>query len=209
MKLLGMLFICLLAVVDLRAQDGSANHAPPGLVILKLKWSRELRTPRFWDPSSSYDASTGGSGDLFSRRDRPGMTAPDSPFPPGGRLPYIYEYSAKIRNDGEKQIKGIIWEYVLNEPGSKQELGRHKFFSFEKVGANKSATLHGRSPVSPSKIVSAAGLEKDTRSPYDERVEIMCVSYADGTLWMHPSAKEPECAGLKDREKMKQKMRRR
>lgn len=202
MKLLGVLFICLLAVVDLRAQDGSANHAPPGLVILKLKWSREVQAPRFGD-RSLYDASTGATGDLFSTRDRPGMIAL------GGRLPYIYSYSAKIRNDSEKQIKGIIWEYVLNEPGGKQELGRHKFFSFEKVGANKSATLHGRSPVSPSKIVSAAGLEKDQRSPYDERVEIMCVSYADGTLWIHPSAKAFECAGLRDREKLKRMMRRR
>lgn len=204
MKRLGILFIFLLFAVVSAAQDAPDGPAPPGVSVLKLKWSRGLQFPRGWD-RPVYDAS-GPINDPFSAENRASVSSPGSPFPPGGRLPYFYDYTAKIRNDGAKEIKGMIWEYVLRDPVSKKVLGRHRFYSYEKVGANKNATLRGRSSSPPSKVVSAGGLEKDARSPYDERAEVKCVMYADGSWWRHPSAREAECFDLKNREKFFKRM---
>lgn len=201
MKPLGLLFTCLLVAGVSPAQVTSVSQAPPGVVFLKLKWSREIQLPRDWD-RAPYDASS-TSNDPLSSASRQVERAPgsSSPFPPGGKLPYIYHYSAKIRNDGAKDIKGIIWEYVFNDPGSKKELGRHQFYSYEKISANENATLRARSSSGPSKVVTATGLEKDARSPFDERVEIKCVMYADGSWWIHPTSGQFECLQLKNREK--------
>ena len=198
LKPLGLLFICLLVVSSASAQEAaaSASQTPPGVVTLKLKWSKEIQFPHGWD-RSTYDASS-PINDPFPADRRTGMTVPNSPFPPSGRLPYVYHYSAKIRNDGAKEIKAMIWEYVLSEPGGNKQLGRHRFYSYEKVGAEKTVTLKGKSSAAPSKIASVAGLEKDKRSPYDERLEIKCVMYTDGTWWRSPAAKESECFILKN-----------
>lgn len=203
MKPLTLLFVCLLVLASATATaQENASHGsspgPPGVVLLKFKWAREIQFPRGWD-RAPYDASVGTGQSFPPNRQR--EAAPSSPFPRSGRLPYVYRYTAKIRNDGAKEIKGIVWEYVLNDPGSKKELGRHQFYSYEKISGREQATLRGKSTAAPSKVVTVQGLEKDGRSPFDESVEIRCVMYADGTWWIHPSAGEFECFNLKRRER--------
>lgn len=206
MKPLTLFFACLIvgvaATQTTTAQEAPAHavadEGPPGVVLLKLKWSREVHSLRRWD-RGPYDASIGNGPPFPSSPDQLRYPAPTSPFPRGGRLPYVYHYTAKIRNEGAKEIRAVLWEYVVTDPGSKRELGRHQFFHSEKISEREEATLRGRSNSEPSKVVSAEGLEKDKRSPYDERVEIRCVAYADGTLWTHPAAGRFDCAGAMQR----------
>lgn len=211
MKPLTLLFVCLICAAQgaARAQEAAAaavaaaqdpGRTPPGVVLVKLKWSREIQSPRGWD-RAPYDASVGNTGQPFPSEQR--YPAPSSPFPRGGRLPYVYHYTAKIRNEGAKEIKALLWEYVVSDPGSKRELGRHQFFNSERISEREEATLRGRSTSEPSKVVTAEGLGRDKRSPFDERFEIRCLVYADGTLWMHPAAGRFECLGVVRRDRMR------
>ncbi len=206
MKALVVVLTCLVGVGGSSAQDVSDKRTPPGVVFLKLKWSRDVQLPRGWDRMPMGASASGLPSDLSAERDRGGVGPSGRPLPTGGGRRFVYDYSAEIRNDGAKEMKGFIWEYIVSDPGSGKELGRHRFYSYKKVSANKKATLRGRSRNAPSKVVSAAGLEKDKRSPFDERVEIRCVMYADGSWWMHPSVRESECLNLKRREKLYKRM---
>lgn len=193
-----------------RAQEASAagSSVPPALTVEKLKWSREMQSDRLgdWYRRSPWPSAAGGFPTLDQtsvQYPQPIFRDPPSPFPRSGRFPYVYVYSAKISNNSTKAIKAVSWEYVVSEPGSDRELSRHRFYSHEKINRNSSATLRGRSVAPPSNVVSVKGLEKDKRSPYNERVEFKCVIYTDGTTWQSPSATESECLQLKERPKIR------
>lgn len=199
MKTVRLFLLCLLCVSVYAAQEESSQSSPPGLLILKLKWERRIEGPLSWD-RPLQDAG-GAESHPSPPRNVGGLPVGAGPSQPGGgRLPYVYQYTAEIRNDDVKKIKGLVWEYVLSEPGSGKELGRHKFYSFEKIAPGKRKTLHGQTRSSPTSTVSVAALRKDARAPYDERVEFRCVMYEDGTLWRRSSVPESECLKMKDRE---------
>ena len=183
-----------LSVCD--AQEVPApQDAPPGLVVLKLKWERRL-DPSPNNPRSNPDLSrTAIDPDALNN---PGglPTASTRVFPP-----YIYEYSVEVRNDYTKKIRWISWAYVLSDPGSKKEVGRHEFNTFDKIAPREKKTLRGRKRSSPSRVVSADNLKKKSGPTYDERVEFQCVAYDDGTFWHRPSMPEADCAETERRAK--------
>ncbi len=202
MKRLLALPLFLLCVGSIAQGQATAPtpSASPDIAVMKVKWSRRYQAP-LMRRSSSGDASSATPPVYFPSLE-PTLTPrypqePSySPFPPSGRLSYLYEYSAKIVNNKSQAIRALSWDYVISDPASHEELRRHHFYSYEKIGKNSEATLKGNSPASPSNIVTVSGLGKDKRSPYDERVEFMCVVYADGTTWQNPSAREGECLWL-------------
>lgn len=185
-----------LAATHVQGQERStAPPQPPGLVILKLKWERQLDpSPR--PPRPAHDASRSASDP--DALNNPGglQTTGRSPFPP-----YIYQYSVEVRNDRAQSIRWVSWEYVLSEPGSKREMGRHKFVSSEKIGPAKMKTLRGRTHSLPTRVVSAGSLGKGKEPAYAEHVEFRCVAYDDGNWWHHPSLQESECVEMEKRGK--------
>jgi hypothetical protein len=211
MKTLLTLFLFAFCAVVARAQEPAAKPAaPPAITVTKLKWSREFQRPVTWRGSDSI--ALGPIPDWFpSLESQPFSNVrrepTHSPFPSSGRLSYVYVYSAKVTNNSAQAIRAVAWDYVVSDPGSKQELSRHHFYSHKKIGKHSDATLRGRSVAPPSNIVTVAGLEKDKRSPYDERVEFKCVVYADGTSWQNPSAGESECFNLMNRRAMRRRPR--
>ena len=189
MKSLRMILALLVCASLCAAQGVPARlEAPPGLVILKLKWERQL------DLSASskrpaHDASRSASDpDALNNPGGLMTTAGRSPFPP-----YVYQYSIEVRNDHAKKIRWLSWEYVLRDPSSKREMGRHKFVSFEEIGPAKRKALHGRTRSLPTRLVSAEGLKDGKEPAYVEHVEFRCVAYDDGTWWHPPSMQESEC----------------
>ena len=197
MKSVRLLLLCLVCAGVCAAQEVSVQDSPPGLVVLKLKWERQIVAPANLDRPVSDASRSASDPDALNN---PGglPTRSKSPF---ARLPFLYLYSVEVRNDGAKKIRWASWEYVLSDPGSKKEMGRHKFASSEKIDTAKKKTLRGRTQAPPSRTVSAEGLGKDKGSPYDERVEFRCVKYDDGTWWHHPSVQESDCVEAEKRAK--------
>jgi hypothetical protein len=196
MKSLGLLLTLLVCPCVCGAQEAPVRpDAPPGLVVLKLKWERRL-DPAPNSPRSSHDPSrTATDPDALNN---PGglPTASTSPFPP-----YVYEYSVEVRNDFAKKIRWLSWVYLLSEPGTRKELGRHEFVTFKKIAPGGKTTLSGRKRSSPSRVISAENLKKKNGPAYEERVEFRCVAYDDGTFWRQPSMPESECAETERRSK--------
>lgn len=188
MKSLGMLLTALACAGVCAAQDAPARQdAPPGFVVLKLKWERRLDVSRDGERAAHDPSRNASDPDALNN---PGglPTASRSPFPP-----YVYHYSVEVRNDGAKKIKWLSWEYVLSEPGGVKESGRHGFVSAEKIDPAKAKTLRGKTRSTPSRVVSVERLGKEKGAAHVERVEFRCVAYDDGTWWRRPSVRESEC----------------
>ena len=208
------IFVCL-ATAGVSIAQEQTNVLSPPIEVLKLKWEKEVRLPRNFDPSI---IPTGGTfNDATSRTS---STAPTNPadavraatsaasaaraggsvFPATpGRLPVFYVYSMKIRNEGDKQIEGIAWDYLFLDPTSGAELGRHQFLSYVKTAPLRTVTLRGQTRTSPVRIVRAANNQKEQARSV-ERAEIQCVLFADDTVWRNRFGRKGTCEFLKNSE---------
>ena len=200
MKPLRLLLMCLSCAGLCAAQErsGHVSNSPSGLVVVKLKWERHLVPNRNTD-KSEFDASRGSSDP--DALNNPNLTAIRNRATP--RPPYVYQYTAEVRNDDARRIDGLVWDFVVSDPASKKDLSRRRFYSLGKIKAGANKKLHGRSHLPPSPTVSAEGQGKPTDTTYDARAEFRCVMYADGSWWRHPSVEESECLELKDKRKMR------
>ena len=106
---------------------------------------------------------------------------------------YLY---VKVQNAGAKEIRSIAYDYVFSDPGTKTELKRDSIRGFVKIGKNKTKWIQTGPGPGPPQSVSVSGLQKDQRSPFDERVEIKCVVFGDGTSWRSPNASPETCDEL-------------
>jgi hypothetical protein len=207
MKFVLLLTLWLGGVITTAAQDSAESQAPPGVTILGSKWSRRIAPPRRYEPPLT-DASSGTTPGAPAGQTRPTMPVPNSPFPAGGALPYMYVYTLTVRDDGGKTIKAVAWEHAFTDPGSGRMLAEHKFVSFDKKGdGNRVATFSATSTSPPSKVVSLEGLGGDERSPYTESAEIMCVLYKDGTFWEQKGSGGAACEGLRRMESWRRRRR--
>jgi hypothetical protein len=182
MKLCGFLLTVLAYAGTCFAQEVRQHDSPPGLVVLKVKYER-YREDRDVRSTSSDPGALENTGVM-----------------PTGKTPiiYMYQYSVQLRNDSSKNIKWLYWAHIVSDAGSKLQLDRQEFVSFEKIAANQKETLLGRKRF--SHIADYEARKKDGPR-LEERVEFICVGYADGTLWHTPAMSESDCREVEKRRK--------
>ena len=175
----------LLCVASVSTQTTGIVNQPPSVTVLECKWEKTHYHP----PLDSAYPTPPAVGENVEGN--PSATRAPVKFSDA------YRYSIRVRNEGPKVIKSMAWYYVFNDPDSKQELGRRSLNSFEKIGLNETKWIDLR-PVhlAPPKVTTIEGLKKDRRSPFDERIEIKCVLYTDGTGWKAPDADAKTCDEL-------------
>ena len=183
------------------AQGPAVNSLPPSIEIIKLKWERQVRLPRnfdptvipangtFSDPASRSSATPSGSG-----ASDPIITFPRTP----SRLPVAYCYSLSIRNRGAKVIQGIAWDYLFIDPKLNTELGRHQFLSYTVVPTNKIVKLQGQLRSPPTTVVRISNSGKPDYPKFSESAVIECVLFNDDTVWRNPQARDGICEFLKN-----------
>ena len=116
---------------------------------------------------------------------------------PGGGAADDHVYQLRIKNGGERRVESVDWECLFLDPGTKKELGRHRFITARRVKPGETLTLAAASASPPTRVVSAAALDKK-RKAFDERVVVRCVAYADGTFARRDGAPETDCDGLRE-----------
>jgi hypothetical protein len=94
---------------------------------------------------------------------------------------YIYEL--KIKNNGEKTIRAIIWEYVFFEPNTEIVVGQRQFISKVSIspGKTKNIVVYSASP--PTETINATKASNKSRELYSEQIVIQSIEYEDGSLW--------------------------
>ncbi|HYX28744.1 MAG TPA: hypothetical protein VE863_09260 [Pyrinomonadaceae bacterium] len=172
------------------AQPPQKDDLPPGVAVRKCKWERVGPAPSIdSNMKAESDSPTGGSNDPNVPEQASGLRSRDNSF---------FQYSVEVVNDGSKSIKAILWDYIITDSSNNEELGRHNFVSFDKVGRNSVKALHVRSRLSPSRVVTVQSSPPPGSATVVEKVVLRCVIYDDGTLWQQPGTNE-NCDALQKR----------
>ncbi len=95
----------------------------------------------------------------------------------------LYTYKIKVRNNGAKTIKQVVWEYVFIDSTTNQEAGRHQFTSLIKLKPREVDELIMIQLSSPIDSVNAKDAGKKFSELYTEQIIIKSVQYADDTVW--------------------------
>jgi hypothetical protein len=97
-----------------------------------------------------------------------------------------YRYRVTLRNDSEKTIKSIDWDYCFVDPVTNQELARHQFTSDETIKPGKSKEVSVLYLKPPVKTVDARSLKKKEKASFAGRVVIARLQFSDGSVWQLP-----------------------
>ncbi|HEX8353102.1 MAG TPA: hypothetical protein VF611_09400 [Pyrinomonadaceae bacterium] len=205
MKTLGLILLSLLACAPAAAQSPAETPPSPGahgVSVVKTSWRKQTFNPALMeDPLLASD----NTAQLLRQRKeitrennerakagirlRPLPTqaagepagSPTAPPPSDPRVSYLYE--VKVVNSGTKKIRSLVWEYVLFDPATEREVGRHSFETKAGIGVGKGQTLSGRSGVPPAAVIDVGQSDRETRGQFAERVEILRVVYEGGSVW--------------------------
>lgn len=214
LKWLWVVFISLVPAGVCFGQEAQ-GPAKPNVEIVKLRWERQVRLPRNFDPSiiptggtfndpasrtsSAAGASVMSDATRAATRAQSVAAGSSDAFPATpGRLPVFYEYSMKIKNVGAKAIEGLAWDYLFIDPSNNSELGKHQFLSYAKIPTDKSGTLRAEIRSPPTGVVRSSNSTKNAPPKLFERSVIQCVLYADDTVWESPKARNGVCELLKN-----------
>lgn len=97
-----------------------------------------------------------------------------------------YRYKVALRNDGQKTIKSIDWDYLFLDPVTQQEVARHQFTSDDTIKPGKSKEISVLYLNPPVKTVNAKLLGKKGEPAFKEQVLIARIQYSDGSVWQRP-----------------------
>jgi hypothetical protein len=97
-----------------------------------------------------------------------------------------YRYVVKLRNNGNKAIKSIDWDYLFLDPDTTAVVSRHQFTSDDTIKPGKSKEIGVLYFIPPVKTVSAKMLGKKKPPNFKEQVVLVRIQYSDGSVWQHP-----------------------
>jgi hypothetical protein len=102
---------------------------------------------------------------------------------PKSELVDVFAYRARVRNAGAKAVEVLFWEYQFAESANPSNMARRQFLCGVQIKPGKEKELLAFSPSGPSAVVSAENLSHKDGDPYQEKVIINRIEYADGTIW--------------------------
>ena len=211
-----LLLACLVAPQACFAQ-GQVDTLTTPVEVLKLRWEKQVRLPRNFDPSliatndrfgdarnpvSPTTAATAPAtaADVVraATKARSDAMEGETVFPAvPNRLPVFYVYLMKVRNTGVKTIEGVAWDYIFFDGSGNKPLGSHQFFSYQKLAQGRIVTFQSPMRSPPVRVVDASA-QKNTRSKFMEKAVIECILYSDASVWRNPIAREGVCDLLKN-----------
>lgn len=204
MKTLCLMLLLFLSSTTIAALAQTPAKSPetPGVAVLEVSWRKEVHNPMLdkdpfvhnreqWEREREQIAidrintirAKQGRPTITSNRDKvttPIEVASDGP-------PTLYVYKAKVTNTESKTIRAVEWDYIFYDPDNKLEVGRHRHRSDVKIQPGKSAGLSARSLSPPTKVINISKTGKKVKDQYAERVVILRIEYADGSIWQLPT----------------------
>jgi hypothetical protein len=208
-KAVHLAFWLILATTAVVAQNSQNSSDPQDLIVLKIKWDRELHYPgrnsRPLQVNEDHERLVRAQKGAIERNDEltsqsqpviERLPAP-MPVPVPGRPSPTYVYRAKVKNNGAKTIKTIFWEYVFIDPNTGQQVGNKKTTSSVKLAPGKSRELIAHFASKPTHVVNIEQSGKKLKDQFTETVIIRRIEYADGSVWerlpeKHESGQSPK-----------------
>lgn len=198
-----LLLLTLLPLLVWPGQDGAVAVDGSPVTVLAFKWSRSRQAGAKAETASVAPAPAVLASDKnFERNVRandraardPQLDSPDGrrdameksvqearspkPAPVQG-----FSYRVKVQNSGAKVIEVLFWEYQFAESSDLAKVTRRQFLCGVNIKPRKEKELQAFGLSGPSGVISAESLAGKSGNPYQEKVVINRVEYADGTIW--------------------------
>ena len=204
---IAVVLLSFLFVTQVDAQTpATTTQGSAEVELVKFNWSKERlnweRSP-FGGPNENFhqmqfrarsekrvtDAKRAGNSAEISKLEKDAkadaaiVAAENAPSKPAR---YYFFYRASMRNTSTKPITEIDWDYVFFDEATGDELDRRQFTSVQNIGPGKQKELIFTLATPPTRRISVHSLDKKERSGIAERVVIVRVKYADGSVWQLP-----------------------
>ncbi|CAN5556536.1 hypothetical protein BH10ACI2_BH10ACI2_12720 [soil metagenome] len=93
-----------------------------------------------------------------------------------------FSYRANIKNNTDKTVAIVFWEYRFTELSNPQNIVRRQFICSVNIKPDEKKELSVFSTLGPSDVISAESLSKTTEKLFDEKVILNRFEFSDGTL---------------------------
>lgn len=93
-----------------------------------------------------------------------------------------YSYAANIKNDTEKTVVTIFWEYRFTEIATPTNVTSRHFICGVKIKSGDKRELMAASYFGPSNTISVESLEKTTDKLFNEKVIINRIEFSDDSV---------------------------
>ena len=106
-----------------------------------------------------------------------------------------YSYTANVKNDTEKTVVTIFWEYRFTEIATPANVTSRHFICGVKMKTGDKRELIAQSILGPSNTISVKSLESTTDKLFDEKVIINRIEFSDDSVlnrrdWKYDDFKE-------------------
>ncbi len=93
-----------------------------------------------------------------------------------------FTYKASLKNDTQKPVRIVYWEYRFTEKANPTNTVRRQFLCTANIKPGDKTDVLVFTTLGPSQTISLDSLSKNEASPFDEKVFINRVEFADGTV---------------------------
>lgn len=99
---------------------------------------------------------------------------------------YYFIYKTKLKNNHTSAITQLDWDHVFYERDTENEVGRQQFTSDEHINPGKTKELTVTITSPPTRTVSVTSLNLEERDRFSQKIVLIRIKYADGTVWQAP-----------------------
>lgn len=93
-----------------------------------------------------------------------------------------YSYTANVRNDNERTVVAIFWEYRFTEIATPANVTSRHFICGVKIKPGDKRELIAQSMLGPSNTISVKSLENTADKLFDEKVIINRIEFSDDSV---------------------------
>ena len=93
-----------------------------------------------------------------------------------------FRYSASFRNNSDRKIEVLFWEYRFKEFANPSNVIRRQFLCAVKAKPGEKFDLSATSTLGPSEMISADSLKDPSAKLFDEKILLNRVEFADGAI---------------------------
>ena len=199
--------VLLLPLFAMLVFSGHPTQTPPDgsqITVLSFKWSKGRQLNDFSAPEKPMPARAMTQADKNLDRnargnDPAGVRDPNADTAdtrgaaleksvrdaekPQAKPVNVFTYQAKIHNASKQTVEIVFWEYQFIDAAVPDKVTRRQFLCGVNLKPDKDKDLQAFSLSGPTDAVTTANLATSA-SPFQEKVVINRVEFADGKSWM-------------------------
>jgi len=93
-----------------------------------------------------------------------------------------FRYVANIRNNSDRKVDVLFWEYRFTEFANPKNVIRRQFLCSAKIKPGEKFELSALSILGPSDVISSESLKDPSSKLFDEKIYLNRIEFADGAI---------------------------